>query len=60
MLCLSCQHSKPPCAAAAGACGSGCAHDAIVCRVKMNDLTDDYDYDPYTCKYYLPVFLKIR
>ncbi|MHA1730811.1 MAG: hypothetical protein ACTSU5_02660 [Promethearchaeota archaeon] len=61
-LCLTCKHSKSPCSA--GSCrtpGAGRDPEHIVCQVRINSLGDalDYDFDPYTCKYYFPEFFRL-
>ncbi len=59
ILCLTCKHGRPPCAATAGSCNCSSDSESIVCRVKLNNLDDPYDFDPYTCKYYFPVYLRM-
>ncbi|GAB4324158.1 MAG: hypothetical protein Kow0069_29620 [Promethearchaeota archaeon] len=55
--CRTCKHAKPPCAAAAGTCGDGCAHGRLVCRVMLNNPGENID--SASCRYYLPAFLRI-
>lgn len=53
ILCYTCKHSQSPCSSGACACEATEANGrGIRCRVKMNLLDPDYDFDPYTCKYY--------
>ncbi|MHA1734463.1 MAG: hypothetical protein ACTSU5_21200 [Promethearchaeota archaeon] len=54
--CFTCVHYLPPCAASsASTCESVTPpgnDGAGACRVQLNWLDPDYEFDPRTCKYY--------